>query len=62
MSLYEMEYPLLEVIKHANQHLMEEFRLDEIAHNIWNLSKYIELSVKMAQREFGNCGSWADIA
>jgi cellobiose-specific phosphotransferase system component IIA len=49
MSRYEMEYPLLEVIKHANQHLMETFRLDEIAHNIWTLSKYIELSVKMAQ-------------
>jgi len=62
MRLYEMEYPVLDLVKHANQHFKEVVRLHEIAHNTWNLSKHIELMVKMAQWQFGIRGSGVGIA
>jgi len=53
MRLHEVENPLLEVVKHANLHCMEEVGLWEIAHNTGNMLKLIESSVNMARREFG---------
>jgi len=48
-----VENPLLEVVKHANLHCMEEVGLTEVAHNTGNVSKHVEFSVNMVQREFG---------
>ena len=53
MRLHEVENPLLEVVKHADLHCMEEVRLREVAHNSGNMSKHVESSVNMARREFG---------
>ena len=53
MRLHEVENPLLEVVKHADLHCMEEVGLREIAHNTGNMSKHVESSVNMARREFG---------
>ena len=53
MRLHEVENPLLEVVKHADLHCMEEVRLREVAHNTGNMSKHVESSVNMARREFG---------
>ena len=53
MHLHEVEYPLLEVVKHTNLHCMEEVGLREVAHNTGNMSKHVESSVNMLQREFG---------
>ena len=53
MRLHEVENPLLEVVKHADQHCMEEVRLQEITHNTGNMSKQIESSVDMSKPEFG---------
>jgi len=53
VRLHEVENPLLEVVKHADQHCMEEVGLGEIAHNTGNMLKHVESSVNMAQREFG---------
>ena len=52
MRLHEVENPLLEVIKHADLHCMEEVGLREVAHDTGNMSKHIESSVNMARREF----------
>ena len=52
MPLHEVENPLLEVVKHADLHCMEEVRLREVAHNTGNMSKHVESSVNMARREF----------
>jgi hypothetical protein len=52
MHLHEVENPLLEVVKHADPHWMEEVRLEEVAHNTGNMSKYIKFSLNMARREF----------
>jgi hypothetical protein len=48
-----VENPLLEVIKHADLHCMEEVGLREVAHNTWDSSKHVESSVNMVRREFG---------
>jgi len=53
VRLDEVENPLLEVVKHADLHYMEEVGLREIAHHTVNMSKHIESSVNMARREFG---------
>jgi len=53
MCLHEVENPLLEAIKHADLHCMEEVGLRENAHNTGNMSKQVESSVNMARREFG---------
>jgi len=53
VHLHEVENPLLEVVKHADLHCMEEVGLREVAHNPANMSKHVESSVNMARREFG---------
>jgi hypothetical protein len=53
VRLHEVENPLLEVVKHADLHCMEEVGLREIAHNTENMSKYVESLVNIARREFG---------
>ena len=53
MRLHEVENPLLEVIKHADLHCMEEVGLREVAHDTGNMSKHVESSVNMARRDFG---------
>jgi len=47
-----VENPLLEVVKHADLHCMEEVGLRETSHNTRNMSKYIQSLVAMAQQEF----------
>jgi len=53
VCLHEVENPLLEVVKHADLHCMEEVGLWEVAHNTGNMSKHVESSVDMARQEFG---------
>jgi hypothetical protein len=53
VRLNAVENPLLEVVKHADLHFMEEVGLREIAHNTGNMFKQVESSVNMARREFG---------
>jgi hypothetical protein len=53
VRLHEVENPLVEVIKHADLHCMEEVGLWEVADDTGNMSKYLESSVNMARREFG---------
>ena len=48
MRLHEEENPLLEVVKHADLHCMEDVGLREIAHNSGNRSKHVDSSVNMA--------------
>jgi hypothetical protein len=55
VRLLKVENPLLEVVKHADLHCMEEVGLREVSHNTWNLLKHVESSVSMARREFGIC-------
>jgi hypothetical protein len=52
MRLHEVENPLLEVVKHADLHCVEEVGLQEVAHDAGNKSKHVESSVNMARREF----------
>jgi len=52
VRLHEVENTLLEVVKHANLHCMEEVGLREVAHNTGNVSKHVESLVNMARREF----------
>ena len=47
MHPHEVENPLLEVVKHADQHCMEELRLREVAHNKGNMSKHVKFSMDM---------------
>jgi len=53
MRLHEVENTLLEVVKHADLHCMEEVGLREVAHNTGNMSNHVESLVNMARREFG---------
>src|SRR5258705_10884376 len=55
MRLHEVENPLLEVVKHANLHCMEEVGLREVAHNTRNQSKHVESLVNKWRREFSIC-------
>jgi hypothetical protein len=47
-----VENPLLEMVKHADLHCMEEVGLREVTHNTWNMSKHVESSVNMVRQEF----------
>jgi len=49
VRLHDVENPLLEVVKHADLHCMEEIGLREVAHNTGNVSKHVESSVNMAR-------------
>ena len=49
-----MEIPLLEVVKHADLHFMEEVGLWQVAHNTGKMLVRVESSDNMAQQEFGN--------
>jgi len=53
VPLQEVENPLLEVVKHADLHCMEEVGPREVAHDTGNMSKQVESSMNMARREFG---------
>jgi len=53
VRLPEVENPLLEVVKHADLHCMEEVGLREVAHDTGNMSKQVESLVNMVRREFG---------
>jgi hypothetical protein len=48
-----VENLLLEVVKDADLHCMEQVGFKEVAHDTGNMSKCVEFSVNMAQREFG---------
>jgi hypothetical protein len=52
VRLHEVEIPLLEVVRHADLHCMEEVGLREVAHNAGNMSKQVESPVNMVRREF----------
>jgi len=49
---HEVENPLLEVVRHANLHCMEEVGLWEGTNDTRNMSKRVESSVNMARQEF----------
>jgi len=53
VRLREVENSLLEMVKHADLHCMEEVGLWEVAHDTGNMSKHVESSVDMARQEFG---------
>ena len=53
MRVHEVENVLLEVVKPADLHCMEEVKLREVADDTGNMSKHVEFSVHMARREFG---------
>jgi hypothetical protein len=48
MHLHDVENQLLEVVKHANLHCMEEVGLGEDAYKTGNMSKHVEYSVSLA--------------
>ena len=52
MHLHEGENRLLQVVKHADPHCMEEVGLREVTHNTGNMSKQVESMVNIARREF----------
>jgi len=49
VHVHEVENTLLEVIKHADLHCMEEVGLREVAHDTGNMSKHVESSENMAR-------------
>ena len=53
MRLPNKKIPLLEVVKHADLHCMEEVGLLEVTHNTGNMSKHFESLVNMARQECG---------
>ena len=52
VCVHEVENPLLEVVKHADLHCMEQVGLQVMTHNIGIMSKHVESSVNMARQEF----------
>jgi len=56
VRLHKVQNPLLEVVKHADLHCMDEVGLQQVAHDTWNLSKQVGSLVNIARREFGNAG------
>jgi hypothetical protein len=48
VHLQDVENPLLEAIKHADLHCMEEVGLGEVADDTGNMLKHFESSVDMA--------------
>jgi hypothetical protein len=53
VCLHEVENGLLEGVKDANLHCLEEVGLREVTHDTGNLSKLIQSSEYMVQQEFG---------
>jgi hypothetical protein len=53
VHLHKVKNPLLEAVKHADLHYMEEVGLWEVAHNTGNVLKHLESLVNMARGEFG---------
>jgi len=53
VRLHEVENTLLEVVKHADLHCMEDVELPEVAHDTGSMSKPVESSVDMARQDFG---------
>ena len=53
VHLHEVENALLEVVKHADLHSMDEVRLWEATHDEGNRLKHVESSMNMARQEFG---------
>jgi hypothetical protein len=53
VRLDSVDNPLLQVVKHADLHCMEEVGHREVAHDTGNMSKHVESSVDMARQEFG---------
>jgi hypothetical protein len=51
MRLHEVKNPLLEVIKHADLHCMEEVGLQEVTHDTENLLKMVKSLVNMHQQK-----------
>jgi hypothetical protein len=49
VGLHEVVNPILEVVKHANLHCMEEVRVREVAHDRRYMSKHVQSSVNMAR-------------
>jgi hypothetical protein len=49
VSLPDVENALLEVLKHADLHFIEEVGLRGIAHNTGNASKHVYCSVDVAR-------------
>jgi hypothetical protein len=47
-----VENPLLEVVKHADLHCIQEVGPREVAHDTRNMSNHVESSVNLARREF----------
>jgi hypothetical protein len=47
MRFHDVENPIVEVVKHANLHCMEEVGLREGAHDTGNMLKHGEFSVNM---------------
>jgi hypothetical protein len=52
LRLHEVENPLLEVVKRADLHCMEDVGLRKVAPDTGNVSKHVESAVDMARREF----------
>ena len=48
VRLHEVEYPLLEVVKHATLHCMEEVGHREVAYHTGNMSNEVQSSVVRA--------------
>ena len=53
VRLHKVQTPLLEVVKHADLHWIEEVGLREVAHNTGNMSNNVESWINMPRREFG---------
>jgi hypothetical protein len=49
VPLHHVEYPHLEVVKHADLRCREEVWLKEMAHNTGNLLKHVESLVNMVR-------------
>jgi hypothetical protein len=52
VCLHAVENALLEVVKHADLHSMEEVRLREVPHNTENVSNHVKSLVNMARSQF----------
>jgi hypothetical protein len=50
--LHEVESALLEEVKHAGLHCMQEIGHQEVAHDTGNMSKHVKFGVHMARRGF----------
>jgi len=52
MRFHEVDNALLEAVKHADLHCVEEVGLQKVGHGSGNMSKHIESSVSMVRWEF----------